>query len=172
MKIAVISDIHDHVEPSGGPEEHPGGGDVDLPGRFVLAFYCRLTGQRVCRAADLPAVWQQRWRRSTSRNAANFPDIEICAEFLEIEQDGKTGRRPLRQYCRAMSEGRYGSLLRAQSRFDIHKTGKTLMVNPGALMGWSPLNRRRTRYPGDICYPIQKPTRPPDIRFSGGSSAS
>lgn len=177
MKIAVISDIHDHVWNLQAALKSIQEAEMLIClGDLCSPFIVGLLGSGFAgRPIYLLFGNNDGDTFRITRNAANFPDIEICAEFLEIEQDGrKLAAVHYDNIARAMSEGgRYDAVFYGHNhRFDIHKTGKTLMVNPGALMGWSPLNQEGERdIPATFAIYDTETNQAAGYQVSGGSSS-
>lgn len=150
MKIAVISDIHDHVwNLQAALESIQEAEAMICCGDLCSPFIVGLLGNGFAgRPIYLLFGNNDADTFRITRNAANFPDIKIFAEFLEIELDGKKlAAVHYDNIARALSAGgQYDTVFYGHNhRFNIHTAGKTLLVNPGALMGWSPLNQEGER---------------------------
>lgn len=150
MKIAVISDIHDNVwnlqaalEGMQDAEAMVCCGDLCSP--FIVGLLGKgFPGRPIYllfgnNDADTFRI---------TRNAANFPDINIHAEFFDTELGGKKiAAVHYDNIAGALAEsGCYDVVMYGHNhRFDIRPVGKTLLVNPGTLMGRSPLNPEGAR---------------------------
>lgn len=143
MKIAVLSDIHDNVwnleTALKGVQETEA---MIVCGDLCSPFIVGLLGKGYPgRPVYLLFGNNDADTFRITRSAAQFPNIQIQAEFLEIELGG---RRIAAVHYDNMAgpladSGRYEAVFYGHNhRCDICHTGGALLANPGAVMGWSP----------------------------------
>lgn len=139
MRVAVVSDIHDHIACLRAALRHLAGADVLLCcGDLCSGFIVRELGQGFSRPIHIVFGNNDGDRYRMCRNAAEFPHITIHEEFAELELDG----------CRTALV-HYPSLadpLASSSRYDlvcfghnhtyqVERRAQTLLLNPGEVMG-------------------------------------
>ncbi len=150
MKIAVISDIHDNVwNLEAALSSFQVAEALFCLGDLCSPFVIGMLGKGFPgRPIHLVFGNNDADTFRITRNAANFPDIVIHAEFAEVVLDGKKiAAVHFDNIAGALTaSGRYDAVFYGHNhRFDISPAGKTLAVNPGALMGWSPLKAEGQR---------------------------
>jgi len=143
MRIAILSDVHDHVWNLRAAMETTRGADAllfcgDLCSPFVVPM--------LAAAVDGPVylVFGNN-DGDTARiveNAARFDDrVQVAKEHLEIELGGK--RFAVNHYPRIAESiaaaGRHDVVCHGHDhRYRVERLGETLLVNPGTLMGYDP----------------------------------
>lgn len=141
MRIAILSDIHDHVwnldkalKAAAGCDRMICCGDLCSP--FVIDQLARGFSGEIHivfgnNDADL--------FRITNKAVAKYPaSIRLRGEFFEAEWDGrKIAAQHFDNIALAIAEsGRYDAVFYGHNHvFDIRRIGRTLAVNPGSVMG-------------------------------------
>jgi putative phosphoesterase len=143
MKIAILSDIHDHVQRLAAALAQAQSADSliccgDLCSPFIIPqLGSGFAGKPVHivfgnNDGDLFRI---------TRNAANFPHLQLHGEFFEGDFDGKrlavvhydTLARPL------IRSGLYEVVCYGHNHhFCVEMEGRTLGINPGPIMGFEP----------------------------------
>ncbi len=143
MKIAILSDIHDNIWNLYAALTGIQQADVliccgDLCSPFVVPMMADGFPKPIYLVygnndGDLLRI---------TKNASHFQNFHIAGEFFEIEWDGK--KIAANHYDNiALPLARSGSYdlvcFGHNHRYQIEMFGKTLAINPGTLMGYSPL---------------------------------
>jgi putative phosphoesterase len=147
MKIAILSDIHDHIwnlkaalELAQPAEAVICCGDLCSP--FIINLLAGGFPERPIQVvfgnndADLFRI---------TRNAARYPHLTLHGHFYQGELGGK--RLAAVHYddlaAPLARSGAYDLLCYGHNhRFKIEQVGQTLAVNPGAIMGYDPLEQQ------------------------------
>ena len=142
MKIAILSDIHDHVWNLESALSRPELQDTDTMlfcGDLCAPFVIKLLGQGYTQPihtvlgnndGDLAAIFA---------NAKNFNHIHIHGEYFRGELGGKTiGMNHYPDKARMLAEnGGYDLVCYGHNHtLAQDQIGDTLLVNPGAIMGF------------------------------------
>ena len=147
MKIAILSDIHDNVWALAAALEQIQAAEAmiccgDLCSPFIVPLLAEGFPDRPIRIvfgnndADLFRI---------SRQAARFPQIQLHGAFFQGELDGQT-----------FAANHYDDIAQGIARsgafqvvcyghnhaYQVAPLGSTLMINPGTLLGYDPINRR------------------------------
>lgn len=143
MKIAIISDIHDNVWNLRLALERSELQEADALlccGDLCAPFIIKLLGQGYGKAIHLVLGNNDGDLASIIRVAENFPHLHIHGEYFQGEFGGKTFA--MNHYPEK------AGLLAESGAYDVvcyghnhslerdKKIGKTLMLNPGAIMGY------------------------------------
>ena len=136
MRVAVISDIHDHLANLAAAIDAVSAADVliccgDLCSPFVMDVLARFPGQVHIVFGNNDADLFRITRKSSER-------VRVHGEFLETVLDGKKIAvnhfdylaRPIAQ------SGLYDIVCYGHNHdFSVARIGRTLAINPGAIMG-------------------------------------
>ncbi len=139
MKIGIISDIHDHIDNLGAVLQQLGDADVLLCcGDFCSPFVMKMLGERF--SNPIHAVFGNNdgdlYRLTTI--AGNCEQITLHGELAELEYDGR--RIVMTHFdniARAIAgNDRYDLICFGHNhQQEISKSGNSLLVNPGEVMG-------------------------------------
>ncbi len=146
MQIAILSDIHDNVWSLAAVLEAVQTADVlmccgDLCSPFVMTQLGEGFADRPVHVvfgnndADLFRI---------TRNAAGFPQVQIHGAFFADTFDGRTvAVNHYDDIALAIARGQtYDVVCYGHNHdFKIEPVGKTLTINPGAVMGYNPIKR-------------------------------
>ena len=144
MKLTILSDIHDNVwnllKALGSPDVQQTGALLCC-GDLCAPFIIKLLGQRYSKPIHIVLGNNDGDVASFIRVAANFPNIHLHGEYFRGEFGGRT-----------VAMNHYpdkGRLLAESGQYDVvcyghdhqlnrgEKTGNTLLLNPGAIMGYN-----------------------------------
>ena len=146
MKIAVVSDIHDNVWTLKAALTQLQEANVLLCcGDLCSPFIVGLMAEAFPGAIHIVEGNNEGdWRR-ISQAAARFPHVHLYGEFFEGEMEGK--RIAMNHYpaiaLPLAESGRYDLVCYGHDhRFAIERRGSTLCLNPGALLGYDPIEKK------------------------------
>ena len=146
MKLAVFSDIHDNVWTL--QAALAGLQDADLLiccGDLCSPFVVGLMAEGFHNPIHVVEGNNEGdWRRIT-QVAGKHPHVQLHGEFFQDELEGK--RIAVNHYpdiaLPLAESGRYDLVCYGHNHlFAIEQRGATLTLNPGALLGYDPINRR------------------------------
>lgn len=146
MKIAIISDIHDNVWKLKAALVGLHHADLliccgDLCSPFIVGLMAEGF------SAPIHIVEGNNdgdWRRITQQ-AARYSHMHLHGEFFQEDLDGK--RIAVNHYpdiaLPMAQSGKYDLVCYGHNhRFAIEQNGSTLMLNPGALLGYDPISKQ------------------------------
>jgi putative phosphoesterase len=146
MKIAVVSDIHDNVWTlkAALPKLRDAGVMIccgDLCSPFVIGL---MAGGFDGPIHIVEGNNEGDWRRITQQ-AAQYAHVHLHGEFFQDEIDGQ--RVAVNHYpdiaLPVAESGKYDLVCYGHNhRFAIEQRGDTLTINPGALLGYDPVNKQ------------------------------
>lgn len=146
MKIAILSDIHDHVWTLRAALRQLGEVDQliccgDLCSPFIVALMAEGFGGLI---HIIEGNNDGDWRR-ISQQAARFSQVHLQGEFFAGEIDGK--RIAASHYPEVAlpvaQTGQYDLVCYGHNhQFTIARQGSTLTLNPGTLLGYDPIHQR------------------------------
>lgn len=145
MKIAILSDIHDNIWYLSAALTNLQAAELliccgDLCSPFVVSLLASGFADRPVHIVfgnndgDLFRI---------ARVASRYPHIHLQGELFEAEIDGK--RIAANHYDQIAAglahSGKYDLVCYGHNHhYQIEKVGQTLAINPGAIMGYDPLN--------------------------------
>jgi putative phosphoesterase len=146
MRLLLLSDVHDHIRHLRRLLENPPACDAVLGcGDWCAPFVIRLLGAGFDRPLHL--VWGNNDgdRAGQERLAAGFPHLHLEGEFLDAEFGGR--RVFVNHYpgvARAVAAAGTHDLVAYGHDHTAHteRLGRTLLVNPGSVMGYQPAGDR------------------------------
>jgi putative phosphoesterase len=146
MKLAIVSDIHDNVwtlqAALAGMQDAE---QLICCGDLCSPFVVALIAERFHGPIHIVEGNNEGdWRRMTQL-AGNYSNVFLHGEFFQEIFDGK--RVAVNHYTDIAlpiaQSGRYDVVCCGHNhRFAIEQHGDTLMLNPGALLGYDPVARR------------------------------
>ena len=146
MKLAIISDIHDNVWTLQAALDRLQDTDLliccgDLCSPFVVGLMAEGFHDPI---HIVEGNNEGDWRR-IAQAAGKHSHVHLLGEFFQDEFDGK--RIAVNHYpdiaLPIAQSGKYDIVCFGHNHlFAIEQHGNTLMLNPGALLGYDPINRR------------------------------
>ena len=142
MKLLILSDIHDHIPHLQRLIDNPPACDVLIGcGDYCSPFVIRLLGLGF--SCPIHLVWGNNVgdRASQIRNAAVFKHMVLEGEWMDREWEGR--RIFVNHYPAIAQAAAAGALYDVVAyghdhRKHLEHVGSTLLVNPGAIMGYQP----------------------------------
>ena len=147
MKIAILSDIHDNIWSLQAALEAVQ--DTELLiccGDLCSPFIIPILGEGFAHPIYLTLGNNDGDLFRITKNASRFAHFQIQGEYFEAEFGGK--KFAVNHYdnigLQIAKEGSFDVVCFGHNhRQQVERFGKTLAINPGALMGYSPLDKRK-----------------------------
>ena len=142
MKISILSDIHDHVwnlQKALSKQLLQETDTMLFCGDLCAPFIIKLLGQGYTKPIHLVLGNNDGDVAAIISNARNFPNIHIHGEYFRGEFDGKTvAMNHYPDKSRLLAEnGGYDTVCYGHNHTLAEETvGNTLLINPGAIMGF------------------------------------
>ena len=139
MRVAIISDIHDNIPKlRAALRKLDGVGEVICLGDLCSPFIVRELGEGFSGPLHVVFGNNDGDRYRITETARNYPHVRIHGEYADLEIDG-------RHFSINHFDHIGEAIAAAQShdvvcyghshRFEVEKTGRTLVVNPGEVFG-------------------------------------
>ncbi|HWB03627.1 MAG TPA: YfcE family phosphodiesterase [Verrucomicrobiales bacterium] len=141
MKIAVLSDSHDHLDHVGAVLAAVAGEKAErmfFLGDFCAPFTLTALAEGFSGPIDCVSGNNDGDHLHLSKIAAQHPQVTLHGQLAELEADGrKIGLNHYPDIARRLAESQaYDAVFSGHDhRRYIHQTGRTLWANPGEIMG-------------------------------------
>ena len=139
MRLAILSDIHDNVWKLAGALDTARGADALICcGDLCSPFIVHQLGRGFAAPIHIVFGNNDGDRYHIGANAAEYPHIEIHGEMMRAEFAGlRIAANHYDNIARAIAaSGDYDVVCYGHNHvYDVTRTGRTLAINPGAIMG-------------------------------------
>jgi putative phosphoesterase len=141
MKVAILSDIHDHIpklKSALSLVRDRGAEVVICCGDLCSPFIAKELGLGFSGLIHVVFGNNDGDRFRIAANAAKYPNLQFHGEYVELELGGKTfAVNHFDHIGRALARGQQHDVVcfGHNHRFEIAQIGRTLLVNPGEIYG-------------------------------------